>query len=238
MPDFIKYLLLASFAYVYVRLLIPYVGFFARFMFNESTQWDKYIEKPRLVFYGIGLLLMHGSYSALVDTSQSQLTSLLYPLNWFIFLSGIMLSQITWTKKFRNVFIPKIQEKLKKKNNFSLSATNDQLKELYRGLVNYDMILTEKTDKDDFIKVFKEDWYSHQSKIHFKLDAPSCREFYELLKVTFPKNTMSVIDFFKRSDTIHREDGKPYKYSTVKDAKSRTPISKKSEELKTIFSRL
>ena len=70
----------------------------------------KYIEKPRLVFYGIGLLLMHGSYSALVDTSQTQLTSLLYPLNWFIFLSGIMLSQITWTKKFRNVFIPKIQD--------------------------------------------------------------------------------------------------------------------------------
>ena len=236
MPDFIKYLLLAPFAYVYVRLLIPYVGFFARYMFNESTQWDKYIEKPRLVFYGIGLLLMHSSYSAILEYSEP-LRGFFFYANCLMFTGGIAMSQITWSKRFKIVFIPKIQEKLKKRNNFGLSATNDQLKELYRGLVNYDMILPERTDKDDFITVFKEDWYTHKSKIHFKLDAPSCREFYELFKVTFPKNTMSVIDFFKRSDTIRREDGKPYKYSTVKDAKSRTPISKKSDELKTIFSR-
>jgi len=237
MHDFIKYLLLASFAYVYVRLLIPYVGFFARFMFNESTQWDKYIEKPRLVFYGFGLLLMHSSYSAILEYSEP-LRGFFFYANCLMFIGGIAMSQITWTKRFKNVFVPKIREKLKKNNNFSLLATDNQLKELYRGLVNYDMIIIEQTDKDDFIRVFKEDWYTHKSKIYFKLDAPSCREFYELFRVTFPKNTMSVIDFFKRSDTIRREDGKPYKYSTVKDAKSRTPISKKSEELKTIFSRL
>ncbi len=237
MPDFIKYLLLASFAYVYVRLLIPYVGFFARYMFNESTQWDKYIEKPRLVFYGIGLLLMHSSYSALLEYASDP-SSIFYISNWVIFFGGIVLSQITWTDKFKNVFIPKIKEKLKKQHNFNISTTIDQLKDLYNSLVTYDMIIAERTDKDDFVKVFIEDWNTHDSKVYFKLDAPSCREFYELFKVTFPKNTMSVIDFFKRSDTIRREDGKPYKYATVKDAKSRTPISKRSKELKTIFSRL
>ena len=220
-----------------MRLLIPYIGFFARFMFNEPIRWDKYVEKPRLVFYATGLILMHTSYLSILEYENSP-TSFYFIGNCSMFLGGILISQITWSKRFKNVFIPKIQEKLKKRNNFSLSATNDQLIEIYSGLVNYDMILTERTNKNDFITVFMEDWYTHKSKIHFKLDAPSCREFYELFKVAFPKNSMSVIDFFKRSDTIHREDGKPYKYSTVKDAKSRTPISKKSEELITIFSRL
>ena len=29
------------FAYVYIRLLIPYIVFFARYMFNEPVGWDK-----------------------------------------------------------------------------------------------------------------------------------------------------------------------------------------------------
>ncbi len=235
--NFIKYLLLLSFAYVYVRLLIPYIGFFARYMFNEPTQWDKYIEKPRLVFYGIGLLLMHSSYLSILRYA-SEPTGFFFISNCFIFLGGIGLSQITWTKKFKNVFIPKIKEKLKKKNNFNVSVTDGQLKKLYSGLVRYGMLIIERTERDDFIKVFKKDWHTHESIIHFKLDAPSCREFFELFKATFPENSMSVIDFFKRSDTVRREDGRPYKYSTVKDAKSRTPISKKSDDLKAIFSDL
>ena len=233
----IKYLLLACFGYVYLRLLIPYVGFFARYMFNEPTNWNKYIEKPRLVFYGIGLLLMHSSYSTIMEYA-SEPSSFFYISNWVIFLGGVVLSQITWSKKFKNVFIPKIKAQLKKQHNFNVSATNDQLKELYNGLVNYDMIIEDRTKKEDFTNVFTKDWNSHDSKVYFKIDAPSCREFYELFKVAFPKNSMSIIDFFKRSDTIRREDGMPYKYSTVKDAKSRTPISKKSNELKAIFSNL
>ncbi len=235
--NLIKYLLPLCFAYIYVRLLIPYIGFFARYMFNEPTQWDKYIEKPRLVFYGIGLLLMHSSYPPILRYA-SEPVGFFFISNCFIFLWGIALSQITWTKKFKNVFIPKIKEKLKKKNNFNVSATNGQLENLYNGLVRYGMISMERTERDDFIKAFKKDWRTHESKIHFILDAPSCREFFELFKATFPENSMTIIDFFKRSDTVRREDGSPYKYSTVKDAKSRTPISKKSDELKAIFSNL
>lgn len=237
MDDFSKYLLLACFGYVYLRSLIPYVGFFARYMFNEPTNWNKYIEKPRLVFYGIGLLLMHSSYSTIMEYASDP-SSFFYISNWVVFFGGIVLSQITWTEKFKNVFIPKIKAQLKKQHNFNVSATKDQLKELYNGLVNYDMIIAERTKKEDFLNVFTKDWNSHDSRICFKLDAPSCREFYELFKVAFPKNSLTLIDFFKRSDTIRREDGKPYKYSTVKDAKSRTPISKRSNELKAIFSNL
>ncbi len=235
--NFIKYLLLLCFAYAYVRLLIPYIGFFARFMFNEPVRWDKYVEKPRLVFYGLGLVLMHGSYSTFFEPIAI-LPTFFNVLNWFVFVSGIILTQLTWSKKFKGVFIPKIKEKLKRKNNFNISATDGQLKNLYNGLVRHDMIIMELTKVEDFIKVLKENWNTHDSKIHFKLDAPSCREFYELFKVYFPENSLSVIDFFKRSNTIRREDGKPFTYSTIKDAKSRTPISKKSDKLKTIFSNL
>lgn len=237
MDVLVKYLLLACFAYVFVRLLIPYIGFFTRFMFNERVGWDKYIEKPRLVFYGLGLALMHGSYSTFFEPI-SILPQFFYILNWFIFISGIALTQLVWTKKFKNVFIPKIKEKLKSKKNFNVSITEDQLRNIYNGLVRYDMIIVERTEQSDLIKVFTENWNAHDSKIYFKLDAPSCREFYELFKVNFPTNSLTVIDFFKRSDTVRREDGNPYTYSTIKDAKSRTPISKRSDELKEIFSSL
>ena len=123
----IKYLLVAFFGFVYIRLLIPYIGFFTRFMFNERVGWDKLIEKPRLVFYGIGLTLMHGSYSSFFEPIKI-LPEFFYALNWFVFISGIALTQLTWTKKFKNVFIPKIQEKLKRKKNFNVSISDEQLK--------------------------------------------------------------------------------------------------------------
>lgn len=75
MQDYMaKYLLLVCFVYVYVRLLIPYTGFFARFMFNEPAGWDKYVEKPRLVFYGLGLILMHTSYSGILEYANNPLS--------------------------------------------------------------------------------------------------------------------------------------------------------------------
>ena len=153
MDILIKYLLLACFAYVYVRLLIPYVGFFARFMFNERIGWDKYIEKPRLVFYGTGLILMHNSYSGVLEFVHRP-ASFYFIANCFMFCGGIVMSQLTWTKKFKRVFIPKIKEKLKRKKNFNVSVTDDQLKSLYNGLVRFDMVIDQRTKRKDFLKGF------------------------------------------------------------------------------------
>lgn len=112
MDVLIKYLLLACFGYVYLRLLIPYVGFFARYMFNEPTNWNKYIEKPRLVFYGIGLLLMHSSNSTIMEYA-SEPSSFFYISNWVIFLGGIVLSQITWSEKFKTFLYLRSKRNLK-----------------------------------------------------------------------------------------------------------------------------
>ena len=234
MDILIKYLLLLCFAYVYVRLLIPYIGFFARFMFNERVGWDKYIEKPRLVFYGTGLILMHSSYSGVLEFVHRP-ASFYFIANCFTFFGGIVMSQLTWSEKFKRVFIPKIKEKLKSKKNFNISITKSQLGKLYDNMVRYDMIIIDKTSKDDFIQCFLMDWDEHHSKIHLKLKNPACKEFYELLKITFPKNDLQLIDFVKNSDLLRREDGQAYNYDTVRNALTRNRVSKRIEELEAVF---
>ena len=231
------YLLLLCFTYVYVRLLIVYIRVFTGFMFNEPTKWDKYIEKPRLAFHMVGLVLMHVSYPELLRYATDPYHIFNF-LNWFIFLGGMIICLSTWSKRFENIFIPTIKKKLKSKINFGISISKQQLHKLYNELIRFDMIVVDSTKFDDFEKVMLLDWKAHTSKIHFNLDAPSCREFYERFKAKFPNNSLSLTDFFNRSGTIRRDDGKTYTYTTIKNAKSRTPVSKRNEDLKIIFSNL
>ncbi|MEM6517425.1 MAG: hypothetical protein AAF688_14685, partial [Bacteroidota bacterium] len=110
-----------------------------------------------------------------------------------------------------------------------------QLGKLYDNLVRYDMVIIDKTSKADFIQCFLDDWDKHDSKIHLKLKNPACKEFYELLKMSFPKNDLQLIDFIKNSDVLRREDGRKYNYDTVRNALTRNRVSKRSEELEAIF---
>lgn len=79
------------------------------------------------------------------------------------------------------------------------------------------------------------DWDRHDSKIHLKLKNPACKEVYELLKNTFPKNDMQLIDFIKNSDLLRREDGRCYKFDTVRNALTRNKVSKRNKELESVF---
>ncbi|WP_136465416.1 hypothetical protein [Flagellimonas onchidii] len=203
-------------------------------MFNEPFKWDKYVEKPRLVFYGIGLLLMHTGYYEVLDYSNN-FVGFFFLTGCFLFLSGIFMTQLTWTKRFKRVFIPKIKERLKSSKNFNISISESQLAKLYDNMIRYDMVIIDKTSKDDFVRCFLEDWKSHDSKIHLKLKNPACKEFYELFKTNFPKNNLQLVDFIKNSDVLRREDGQPYKYDTVRNALTRNGVSKRSDELESIF---
>ncbi|UOY06152.1 hypothetical protein L0P88_19775 [Muricauda sp. SCSIO 64092] len=95
--------------------------------------------------------------------------------------------------------------------------------------------LIDKTSKEDFTRCFLMDWDEHDAKIHLKLKNPACKEFYERLKIIFPKNDLQLIDFIKNSDLLRREDGLPYNYNTVRNALTRNRISKRSEELEAVF---
>lgn len=231
----IKYLLIACFVYVIIRIMMPYIAIFARFMFNEPFRWDKYVEKPRLVFYGIGLLLMHSSYDTILEYTGEP-WGLFFYSGCFIFLGGIFMSQITWTKRFERIFIPRIKEKFKSPRSFNISASESQLGMLYDNMVRFDMIIIDKTSKDEFVRCFLMDWDRHDSKIHLKLKNPACKEFYELFKSTFPKNDLQLIDFIKNSDLLRREDGRRYNYDTVRNALTRNRVSKRSKELEVVFS--
>ncbi len=226
--------MLACFAYFVIRIAVPYLVRFMRFMFNEAFKWDKYVEKPRLVFYAMGLFTMKLGYDAILEPLES-IAVFSYSVGGFLFLSGMLMTQLTWSKWFERIFIPKIKEKLKSSRNFNISISESQLGKLYDNLVRYDMVIIDKTSKDDFIQCFLKDWDEHDSKIHLKLKNPACKEFYELLKMSFPKNDLQLIDFIKNSDLLRREDGQPYNYDTVRNALTRNRVSRRSEELEAVF---
>jgi len=230
----IKYLMIACFAYVIIRMVVPYLVLFMRFMFNEPFKWDKYVEKPRLVFYALGLFSMRLGYTGIVEPLE-RFPMFSYSTGGFLFLIGMFTTHLTWSKWFERIFIPKIKEKLKTARNFNISISESQLGKLYDNLVRYDMVIIDKTSKDDFIKCFLKDWDEHDAKVHLKLKNPACKEFYELFKVTFPKNDLQLIDIIKNSDILRREDGQPYNYDTVRNALTRNRVSKRSKELEAVF---
>lgn len=224
-----------AFVVVYVRILIPYIRYFIRYMFNETVGWNKYVERPRLLFYGMGLLLMHFSTHSILQVLPRSV-GLLVILNWILFLIGFYLCMVTWTKKFMIDFIPRIAMKIQGRRNFKIIATDRQLERLYKELVRWDMIDPQKTGALDFINALLLDWDAHESKIYFTLDSPSLREFYELLKAAFPKNSLHLIDFVSNSKVVLRADGSRYNYDTVRNSGSRLGNSRQSEDLGSVFS--
>ncbi len=156
-----------------------------------------------------------------------------------VFLLGFYLSIIPWTEKFkRSVQNQKLISSLKKINNFNLNIGEHQLKILYQELIRYELLNSQRTNFRDFKNVLNEDWDTHNSKIQLNMDGPSTREFYDHLSGVFPNSTMTMKDFFIRSELILRFDGKKYNYNTIKCAPVRTPVSKYSEILVSIFRKL
>lgn len=93
-------------------------------------------------------------------------------------------------------------------------------------MVKFDLIGQEGTTLAHFKNVLHKDWESHCSKIHLKMDGPSCKEFYDNFNKTFPNNSMTLKNLFKHSGLIVRPDGKAHNYHTLKNAPTRSPISK------------
>lgn len=91
-----------------------YLGHFNSFMFVAPTNWNKYIDRPRLYFHLIGFTLMIFSFYAIKYLPS---TNLLPPfvfdmLFFLLFILGGLMCHFTWTNKFKETFIPKIQERL------------------------------------------------------------------------------------------------------------------------------
>lgn len=66
------------------------------------------------------------------------------------------------------------------KSNYNLTCTSEQLKNLYAGLVKHEFIDIDVTSEIDFLKVFLEDWYSHNSICALNMDHPQTNHFLQL----------------------------------------------------------
>lgn len=154
------------------------------------------------------------------------------------FSLGLYFSIIPWTDHYKNsIQNRKAVPPLKKDRNFNLTISEDQLHKLYSGLMRHDLLNSEKTNLQDFKNVLTKNWIDHNSKIHFNMDGPSCREFYEYLVKTFPNNTMTLKNLIS-SKLFIRADGKFYKYNTLKNAPTKTLYSKNYKEMQQIFDKI
>ena len=232
--DLFKYLTTLGLIYIYGRLILHYGEMLWAYMMNERILWNIKIERPRILFMGLGLGVMHLAVYSRYSIESDEF--LVLGISFLVFLAGFFLSILPWTDKFKNsIQSQKSAGSLKKNKNFNLNISEDQAQKLYHNLIKYDLLNIEKTSLLDFRNVLSKDWDAHNSKIHFNMDGPSSREFYEFLSQTFPKNTMTIKNLFITSDLVLRANGKKYKYNTLKNAHTRTPYSKNNQALNKIF---
>lgn len=205
-------------------------------MVNEGFVFKLPLERPRLLFTLVGLVIMH-----LMLYTNSYLGSGHYAsqaIEFAAFGLALFLAHLPWTKRFESRFELRKFSPKQKKESFAFRISDIQMQQLYNGLIKYDLLCSDKTSLEAFKNVLTEDWNSHDSKIYLNLDGPSSREFYDHLVTTFPKNSSTLKNFFETSGVIARTNGKPYKYNTIKNAPTRTPVSKHHEALINVFHRL
>lgn len=223
--------------YIYGKILLHYGLNGINYMLNQKYIWKTKLEKPRILFLLVGLGFMHlmiyvNQTIANQDYFSLSITTIVFSLAFFF-------SHLPWTKKFENFFTKKMDSHTPQASkNFELRISQLQTEQLYNELVRYDLVQQDKTSFSDFKNVFTKDWDSHSSKVYLKMDGPSCREFFEQLAQNFPNNSLTLVDFFVRSKLVVRPDGRLYKYNTIKNAPTRTPISKHHEVLTSIFQNL
>tara|TARA_B100001063_G_C16683364_1_gene513030 strand:+ start:248 stop:967 length:720 start_codon:yes stop_codon:yes gene_type:complete len=235
--DVFTYLFRLAFIYIYSRLAIHFAPIILFYFINSNFGITGYLEKPRILFHLTGLSFMHLMFTFHQTYESSGVPIQLLVL--LVFFLGVFFCLILWGEKFKSSFSEKLRIKAAKPSfNFNLSISDIQINRLYNEMIRFDLIDQEETSIADFKNVLLKDWNSHSSKIHPKMDGPSCREFYEYLIKTFPNNSITLKNLFITSGLILRPDGKKYNYNTLKNAPTRTPISKQNEVLNSIFQRL
>ncbi len=234
--DMFTYLTSLAFIYTYGRIAIHFVPGFLLYFLNEPIHWQKQLEKPRILFHLVGLFFMHLMTSSYISLQNGNIS--LQLISSVVFILCFLLCQFSWTEKFRDSFLAPVNSIKKLHENFNLRISESQIAELYNEMKRFELLDHDKTSLEDFKNVLLADWACHQSKLHLKMDGPSCREFYEYLVKTFPSNTLTLKHFFSTSKLVLRPDGKAYKYNTIKNAPTRTSYSKKHSELNLIFQKI
>ncbi|MDF4221049.1 hypothetical protein PXC01_05580 [Maribacter sp. M208] len=122
----------------------------------------------------------------------------------------------------------------KNQHNYGLSCSVQKLKKLYLELKKYDFIQLEYTTQTDFIDVFLEDWYSHDSICVLKMDNPQTKCFINNFKIHVDsKLSMAAVE---KAHNISNNSGY-IKSSSLSSSSSRNKLigPKREHDIMTAF---
>jgi len=218
-------------------------------MWNTPKKWNKYIEKPRLAIFSIFIPTIfcsfYGLHAITFKLSAFNIIMIIGLMILILIISFILI--ISMDNKRIKVIAPYFEEKInksseKQKKHIGVSKTNTiELETLYKELKKYDLIEIDKTSIKDFVNALTNSLRHKESKVFLskKMDNPSTRLFYELLKDKFEKKSVKSISyFFEESNRIFKHNGNKYLAKSINNAPTRTSSPKMEKELKSIFNEI
>ncbi|OPC53538.1 hypothetical protein BAY07_15935 [Elizabethkingia bruuniana] len=211
-------------------IMKKYITWFVMFMFNvKLNDYNKYIEKPRLLIYLIFLPLLFLIISQLktINASDSFLTQLIQFLiyNSSIFICCLFLG-FTWTEKFISKFIPDVEESLQKVSEHKSLAEENKHK-IFEKFRQFE-IIDDDIERDNFCSTF----LSLPLKVN--LNYSQLYYFHYLYKTRIDAK----MDLRKFIEYFLQKNAKPFDYNTIKKEGSRQKNPKNQEFLDELFNEI
>lgn len=134
------------------RLLIVYIEVFIIFMLNQkNTQYDKQVEKPKLLFHILAFIFIGLSFIPIYNLKGHLELNLwfiaLLSISAILFVLGVTIAIFSWTKKFENKYIPILENKIIAKYQLKIRSNID-IDSYYRTIIEEQAI--DKDSLDDF----------------------------------------------------------------------------------------
>lgn len=116
---------------IFIRLIGRYVHRFIEFMFNQKSKWyKKSIEKPRLLFHILALILFILSFVPLWGYERVEFMNwndmIRLSASFILFAIGAFFSLFSWSSKFKYRFVPKVESKIRNRNTLKIRTDLDK----------------------------------------------------------------------------------------------------------------
>ncbi|HIB8182283.1 TPA: hypothetical protein ACWX1I_003701 [Elizabethkingia anophelis] len=213
-----------------ILILKKYVTWFIMFMFNvKLNDYNKYIEKPRLLIYLIFLPLLFLIINQLkiISASDPFLTQLIQflILNSSIFICCLFLG-FTWTEKFISKFIPDVEETLQKVSE-KKSLAEEKKHKIFEKFRQFE-IIDDDIELDNFCSTFL------NLPLKVNLNYSQLYYFHYLYKARIDDK----MDLRKFIEYFLQKNAKPFDYNTIKKEGSRQKNPKNQEFLDELFNEI
>lgn len=211
-------------------ILKKYLTWFVMYMFNiRINDYNRYVEKPRLLVYLIFLPLLFFITSQLktVNISTPFFAQLIHYLiyNCVIFVCNLFLG-FTWTEKFISKFIPKIEQTLLDASE-PKHLTEDNKQKIFGKFKQFE-IIDDDIEFDYFCNIFL------FSPLKVNLNYSQLYYFHFLYKSRIDYK----MELRKFGEYFLQRNFKPFDYNTLKKEGSRQRYPKNQEFLDELFNEI